>query len=67
MNGNTVVPLVSPISSNGVFNNNNENNDEDDISDLFYCNVCDNYMPKVEKEDHMYSHQMEAQNNGNQS
>lgn len=65
MNGNRV-PLVSPNSSN-VNANNNNNNEADDISDLFYCNVCDNYMPKEEKEDHMYSHQMENQNIGGRS
>lgn len=34
-----------------------------DISDLFYCQKCDNYMPNNEKEDHMISHQMESNNN----
>lgn len=56
--------------NNNTLNNNFNNVESNDISDLFYCNKCDIYMPNDEKEDHIYSHQMEntsLQNLENQS
>lgn len=62
-NNNGNQNIITP--STNVVNKNEINNSENEISDLFYCNKCDNYMKLEEKEDHMYSHQME--NNFNES
>lgn len=67
LNGDGIYSVNPNMSNNNtIINNmNNINNDGNDISDLFYCNKCDCYMIKGEKDDHMYSHQI--QNHGRQS
>jgi hypothetical protein len=69
LNGDRNYMVTSNMSNNNTIinNNNNINNDGNDISDLFYCNKCDCYMTKGEKDDHMYSHQIENQNLARQS
>jgi len=66
-----IVPSVSSehITRNSNRNNTNvnNNNNNNEMSDLFYCRVCDNYMTQDEKEDHLYSHQMERHNSGTNS
>lgn len=49
------------ITSQGS-NNNNINNE---VEDLFYCNKCDNYLDKKEKEDHLLSHMYNDEENSN--
>lgn len=55
---------------NNLHNNTNHNDTEAndiqqnaEISDLYYCKECDSYMALSEKEDHLFSHQIQNPQN----
>ena len=39
----------------------NKSYNQDDLSDIFYCEICDKYLPVTIKKDHIYCHNLEKE------